>query len=466
MKHKQILLIIMLLAVAATSCFAANNAVRFNPGTPNDYISLGLNQYNQLFSGASGLTFEGWVKPASTSSLSRIFNILADGHSSAFALDIEADGSLSAIARSRNWEASPNSITANTVAGAIVAEEWYHIAVVVSYASGDKYIRIYIDGNATPAAQNNSPTFANTAYVSGTFSAYPNVDAFGRQVENSKLPYVGLMDEFRIWKYARTIAEIQADMNRELPAPYPISLIGYWKFNEGSGTTAFDSSASGIDGALLDGTDWADGNPTLPVELSSFTAVLTADLFVRLQWTTQSETGVSGFYIYRGISDKLADAIIVSPLIAPSNTGELQNYEFVDAELYDSGTYYYWLSVHNMDGSVDYYGPNTVLYNSNAHQDTPEIPLISGLSSVYPNPFNPSTTIAYGLAKDADVSFVIYNSRGQIVRQITEGQKAAGNWKLIWNGLDENADDCATGIYYIRMNAGKDSFVKKAALLK
>jgi len=39
---------------------------------------------------------------------------------------------------------------------------------------------------------------------------------------------------------------------------------------------------------------------TLPVELSSFTAVLTADFFVKLHWVTQSETGVSGFYVYRG----------------------------------------------------------------------------------------------------------------------------------------------------------------------
>lgn len=71
-----------------------------------------------------------------------------------------------------------------------------------------------------------------------------------------------------------------------------------------------------------------------------------------------------------------------------------------------------------------------------------------------------------GLSKDAELSFVVYNARGQVVRRISKGQKTAGNWKLIWNGLDENGSNCPTGIYHIRMNAGKESFVKKIALLK
>ncbi len=206
--------------------------------------------------------------------------------------------------------------------------------------------------------------------------------------------------------------------------------------------------------------------PLVPVELSSFTAVLTADQYVKLQWTTQSETGVSGFYVYRASTSILTNAIMVSPLIGATNTGDLHDYEYVDADLYDSGSYYYWLSVHNMDGSEDYHGPIAVNYNPGDDPATPEIPLVSGFSSIYPNPFNPSTTIAYGLSQNAELSFVIYNARGQVVRRISEGQKTAGNWKLIWNGLDENGSNCPTGIYHIRMNAGKESFVKKIALLK
>jgi hypothetical protein len=335
---------------------------------------------------------------------------------------------------------------------------WYHVAVSVA---ANRVVTLYVNG----VPKGTGITHQNPALD------WEYQFTIGDLRPDKKLPFHGSIDEVRVWNYVRTANEISDNYLNTGLAPSP-GLLGNWKLDG----NALDSSGFGFHGTVQDGLTpvqnppWVPGRTlndiTLPVELSSFTAVLTADLFVRLQWTTQSETGVSGFYIYRGISSKLADAIIVSPLIAPSNTSELHNYEFVDAELYDHGTYYYWLSVHNMDGSVDYHGPNTVLYNPGTHQDIPEIPQTSGISSVYPNPFNPNTNIAYILTKDAEVNFVIYNSRGQIVRRIAEGPKAAGNWKLIWNGLDENANSCATGVYYIRLNAGNESFVKKATLMK
>jgi len=205
---------------------------------------------------------------------------------------------------------------------------------------------------------------------------------------------------------------------------------------------------------------------SLPVELSSFSAVLSADYFVRLQWTTQSETAVSGFYIYRGSSNDVSVAALISPLIEATNSSDMHNYTYVDAELDEAGTYYYWLSVQNYDGSVEYHGPNTVTYDNATNPETSDTPLISSLSSIYPNPFNPSATIAYDLRKNVEVNFFIYNSRGQVVRRISEGQKAAGNWKLAWNGIDDNGNYCASGVYYFRMYAGEESFVKKAVLLK
>ncbi|MHC4686136.1 MAG: hypothetical protein ACYTEW_17725, partial [Planctomycetota bacterium] len=50
-----------------------------------------------------------------------------------------------------------------------------------------------------------------------------------------------VLDDFRVWNYARTPAEIQADMNREVSGDEE-GLVGYWRFNEGEGTTAYDTS--------------------------------------------------------------------------------------------------------------------------------------------------------------------------------------------------------------------------------
>jgi len=59
----------------------------------------------------------------------------------------------------------------------------------------------------------------------------------------------GTSDDLRIWNVARTQAEIQANMNKELIGN-ETGLAGYWKFNEGSGTTAIDSTANGNDGTI------------------------------------------------------------------------------------------------------------------------------------------------------------------------------------------------------------------------
>jgi hypothetical protein len=208
------------------------------------------------------------------------------------------------------------------------------------------------------------------------------------------------------------------------------------------------------------------GDPTLPVELSSFTAVLTAEYFVKLHWTTQSETGVSGFYIYRGLSSDVSEALAISPMVDATNTTDVQHYEYTDNELFEAATYYYWLVIQDMDGGVTYHGPTTVYYDNSSSQGAPGIPVVSGLQAIYPNPFNPTATIGYGLNKAATVDFTIYNTRGQIVRTFSEGQKDAGNWKVSWNGMDNNGNSCSTGVYYIKMQAGKDSFMRKAVMMK
>lgn len=208
-----------------------------------------------------------------------------------------------------------------------------------------------------------------------------------------------------------------------------------------------------------------DQDPTLPVELSSFTATLTAHNTVSVMWVTQSETNVNGYYVYRGMSSELEEAATVSPLIPATNTSQQQMYQFTDSEVFDAGTYYYWLQVQDLDGSIQFHGPTTVFFD-NGGNGTPVIPKVTELKSVYPNPFNPSTTISYSLAKASTVDFVIYNNRGQIVRSFNEGNKGIGNHSFNWFGDDQNGRACSTGVYYIKMQAGKDSFIRKAVLMK
>ncbi len=96
----------------------------------------------------------------------------------------------------------------------------------------------------------------------------------------------------------------------------------------------------------------------------------------------------------------------------------------------------------------------------------PDIIPFNGIRSIYPNPFNPLTTIDYEISMPANVKIEVYNNRGQLVRSFAFGYKKQGSYKLTWEGEDNNGCLCSSGIYYIRMQAGKENYIKKAVLLK
>lgn len=205
---------------------------------------------------------------------------------------------------------------------------------------------------------------------------------------------------------------------------------------------------------------------TLPIELSSFTAMISAHGFVQLMWITQSETNVRGFYVYRAPNQELALAELVSPLINATNTSTTQSYVYLDREIYSIGDYYYWLQNVDMDGSESFHGPVLLSYNIGGNGDIPTPPLSTMLSSIYPNPFNPDANISYSLASPAEVKINIYNQRGQLIRTFDIGTKAIGRYSLKWNGFDCLGNTCSSGLYIFELIAGKQSYYKKATLTK
>ena len=80
----------------------------------------------------------------------------------------------------------------------------------------------------------------------------------------------------------------------------------------------------------------------------------------------------------------------------------------------------------------------------------------------YPNPFNPITKIDFTLPTDVDnVSINIYDIRGRLVDVLLEGSINSGYHSLYWN-----ADLYSSGIYFVHMIAGNNTFIKKITLLK
>lgn len=79
----------------------------------------------------------------------------------------------------------------------------------------------------------------------------------------------------------------------------------------------------------------------------------------------------------------------------------------------------------------------------------------------YPNPFNPTTTIQFQTPQAGHVKITVYNTLGQLVTTLVDGNMKAGIHKVTFD-----AADYATGVYFYRLKVNDFSKVKKMLLLK
>jgi len=86
--------------------------------------------------------------------------------------------------------------------------------------------------------------------------------------------------------------------------------------------------------------------------------------------------------------------------------------------------------------------------------------------AVYPNPFNPTTTIAFSTSQTQVVEVSLYNLKGQKVRTLHKGILKSGEHKLIWDGKDNTGRTVSSGVYFTRIETGKQSLTRKLLLMK
>ena len=84
----------------------------------------------------------------------------------------------------------------------------------------------------------------------------------------------------------------------------------------------------------------------------------------------------------------------------------------------------------------------------------------------YPNPFNSSTTIKFDLTKDDFVRLIIYDLKGQIVKQLIHSGFKTGEWKVTWTGTDDSGKMVSAGIYLCVLKSDTYAQTRKMVLLK
>jgi flagellar hook assembly protein FlgD len=88
------------------------------------------------------------------------------------------------------------------------------------------------------------------------------------------------------------------------------------------------------------------------------------------------------------------------------------------------------------------------------------------LLSNYPNPFNPETQIDYELHVDGQVDLSIYNINGQLVSNLVSTNLEAGSYNVIWNGMDSNGAEVASGVYIMQLKTDNEIISNKITLLR
>lgn len=86
--------------------------------------------------------------------------------------------------------------------------------------------------------------------------------------------------------------------------------------------------------------------------------------------------------------------------------------------------------------------------------------------SNYPNPFNPSTTIRYRVERSAPVRLEIYSLRGERVLELVNETHAEGEYEVNWAGRGESGAAVASGVYWARLQVGKEAYLHKVLLVK
>ena len=88
------------------------------------------------------------------------------------------------------------------------------------------------------------------------------------------------------------------------------------------------------------------------------------------------------------------------------------------------------------------------------------------LNGNFPNPFNPNTTIKFGLPENGHVQLTIYSMNGQKVRTLLDGQVSKGYHQLVWNGTNESGQPVSGGLYIYELKTENKRILKKMLLVK
>ncbi|MCB2199824.1 M6 family metalloprotease domain-containing protein [bacterium] len=272
-----------------------------------------------------------------------------------------------------------------------------------TFELGEVRVRIYTDNNDTPGAE---------IYASGVFIP----ESTGWITHDLGEQAVMVADGADIWVAVEWVETGHSMIGRDVSSEY-----------RGRAAIALDGSTwQGLDEAL---NGILEGNPLIRAEFGRDEAV--------------GVMGLQEFEVYR--DDELLATITDT--------------QYEDT-LPEEGVYTYHVDAIYVQGTSS-------SENLNVDTNTLDVPAIDALptgfaiGNAYPNPFNPSVAVAVTLGRTSDVRFQVFDVLGRQVADVRRDRLSAGSHTLSWT-----ADGVASGVYFLRIQAGPETAMRKVVLMR
>jgi len=229
----------------------------------------------------------------------------------------------------------------------------------------------------------------------------------------------------------------------------------------GSGT---EVTWTGISGGFSEFAIGGAGDNSLPVTLALFEANSSENGII-LNWITESEIENLGFILERKYKDDenwqlISEHTMDDALKGQGNSSSKSDYSFFDGRVEIGNIYEYRLA------DVSYSGVITYSDVIQIHFEDDFLPKEFTLKNAYPNPFNPVTTIRYGLPKDSEVKITIFDISGRKIKTIIDSKQQAGWYDMQWNGINDQNVQVSSGMYLYKMTADNYTQTKKILLIR
>jgi hypothetical protein len=175
-----------------------------------------------------------------------------------------------------------------------------------------------------------------------------------------------------------------------------------------------------------------------------------------VQWTASPAPNLVSYVVYR--DSTLAAGVVDRPPLVTVPASQLG---VVVADGWDGAAY----AVAAVD--ADGHASSAVLATSTSSPTDAGAPAATlQLHPIAPNPMNPGGWIEFDLPDAQRIRLVVYAADGRRVRALASAAYAAGPHRLYWDGRNDGGRACASGVYWIALDTGRERRTRRAVVVR